>query len=365
MALIKIVIFDTDDEYSFNLCNSLTHSFSDKFVVNYCNNSDNTSEYIKQINPDIVLTDENNYLALRNFFKRQIIMLTTGVFSLEYENVLCINKYQEVYKIASEIINCFANSGKLIKTNKEKSAKVIAIYSAVGSSGKTTVARGMCSIFALAGSTFYLNFEQFQTTKFFLPSNTDYSMSDIIYYVKQRDKNFVTRLSSLRCQDYESNVYFFKEVNNSLEINELLPEDIEFLIESIKNSGIYDFIVIDMDSRFDESTLRIMQETDKLLLLLIDDEISLHKTSLFTENLKNLSDSGYEQANNILDKITYSWNKAPQQEYHSPNIYKLTEKPVSCIRFCNNIISKSQKFTLIGGPDQLYEDIKNVADRFI
>ena len=33
MALIKLLILDDDDEYSFNLCNYLTHHYSETRVI--------------------------------------------------------------------------------------------------------------------------------------------------------------------------------------------------------------------------------------------------------------------------------------------------------------------------------------------
>lgn len=132
MALIKLLILDDDDEFSFNLCNFLTHNYSETFLVNYYNNSYKIEEWIKKIDPDIILICEKYYNQVTNHFKKNLIILTTGTNSVGLSDIFSIFKYKDANKIAGDIINFFTKAGNIIKQTKEKATKTIAIYSAAG-----------------------------------------------------------------------------------------------------------------------------------------------------------------------------------------------------------------------------------------
>ena len=363
MSLIKIMIMDDDDEYSFNLCNSLTHNFSETLLVNYCSNSYNIEEWIKKIDPDIVLTCEKHYLQIKKYFTKPIFILSSGTTESSFSEIPSIYKYKEVDKIAGDIVNGFINTGNIIKNTKEKNTKVIAVYSASGSVGKTSIAMGISSFCSLSGlKVFYLNLEQFQSTNFFFSCNAEYSLSEIIYYVQQRDRNLLSKLPALWCQDPSANIFYFKEAKHPFEINELLPGDIEFLMNSLKECGKYDLIVIDMDSRFDSNSIEVFVYADEVIYIITDEEICLHKTKVFMESLSMLSNTT-GQHSYLLHKFLYVANKVSNQGLPLFPHFISKESFISQIPF--NEIVNSKKFSIMGGPEEIYNSIKKIAGRYI
>ena len=364
MALIKLLIFDDDDEYTFNLCNFLTHHYSETLLVNYYNSSYKIEEWIKKIEPDIILACEKYYSQICNQFKQNLIILNSGTKSAYLVDVPTINKYQDANQIAGNIINFFTKSSNLIIHKREKTAKIVAVYSAAGNTGKTSLATGISTICSYSGlSVFYLNLEQFPSTGVFLSDSSEYSITDIIYYAKEKDKNLITKVSTMSCKDISSNIHYFKEANNSFEINEVLPQDIELILYSMKSSGLYDLIVIDMDSQLNDNTISIFNMADEILYIFTNEEICLHKTMLFIENMKILSNRTIHSAL-FEHKIQYVANKVSKQALQSfnslPDVNIISKIPLDL-----SFNSVKTLFKLNGGPEVIKSALKEVARRYL
>lgn len=364
MALIKLFIFDDDDEYSFNLCNFLTHHYSETLLVNYYNNSYKIEEWIKKIDPDIILVCEKYYSQICNQFKENLIILTPGTNSAYLADVPAINKYQDTNQIAGNIINFFTKSSNLIVHKGDKTAKIVAVYSAAGNTGKTSLATGISTICSYSGlSVFHLNLEQFPSTGVFLSDSSEYSIADIIYYAKEQDKNLISKISTMSCKDIASNVHYFKEANNSFEINEMLPQDIESILYTMKLSGLYDLIVIDMDSQLNDNTISIFNMADEILYIFTNEEICLHKTKLFIENIKILSNRTIHSTF-FAHKIQYVANKVSKQALQSFNSLQ-DVNIISKIPLDLSFNSVKTLFKSNGGPEMIKNALKEIARRYI
>lgn len=364
MAFIKLLILDDDDEYSFNLCNYLTHNYSETLLVNYCSNSYKIEEWIKKIDPDIVLLCEKYYNLVCKFFSNNLIILTTGTNNVYLADIPTIYKYKDANQIAGDIINYFTKAGNIITQTKDKTTKTVAVYSASGNVGKTSIALGISTICSYSGlSVFYLNLEQFQSTNIFYSNNIEYSISDIIYYAKEKDKNLVSKISTMSCKDAASNVNYFNPANNPFEINELLPPDLKLIINTIKECGQYDLIVIDMDSQLRDSTITLFEIADEILYVFINEEICLHKVKQFKDCINMLAN---ESAQNtfLAHKFLYVANKVSKQALQSEKSH-LDIEILSKIPFDSNIPSLSNFVKSNGGPEILNTALKEIARRYI
>lgn len=186
-------------------------------------------------------------------------------------------------------------------------------------------------------------------------------MSEVIYYLKEQDKNLVSKLSAMRCQDPSTGVFYFKEANNSFEINDLTPGDINFLINSLRECGQYDIIVIDTDSRLDSNSLEVLNAADEIIYVFIDEEICLHKTTTFLESLKKLSNSS-TQYTYLYHKINYVANKVSSQGLSLFYKFFSNEKPISEIQLQEHFNSKN--FRIMGGPE-ITHVLKKITGRYV
>lgn len=364
MALIKLLILDDDDEYSFNLSNYLTHNYSETLLVNYCSNAYKIEEWIKKIDPDIVLICEIYYNQVCDYFNKNLIILTTGTNSTGLTNVPSIYKYKDANQIAGDIINSFTKAGNIITQTKEKSTKIVAVYSASGNVGKTSVALGISTICSYSGlSVFYLNFEQFQSTDIFFSSNIEYSISDIIYYAKDRDKNLISKITTMSCKDTSTDIHYFKDANNAFEINELFPQDIQFIVDTMKECGQYDLIIIDMDSQLNEKTIKLFEIADEILYVFTDEEICLHKTKLFLNSI-NMLLSGLVKNTFLAHEFLYVANKVSKQAPLSEK-FRFNKTILCNIPYDQNYFSLRNIVKLNGGPEIINNAFKEIARRYI
>lgn len=112
-----------------------------------------------------------------------------------------------------------------------------------------------------------------------------------------------------------------------------------FLIDAIKSSGDYDFIVIDSGSDFTEATTRMMAAADQVLLLTAQDVHSIHKLHCLLDNIdcsdqnrfalvcnkfqaeaeNHLAGEGVRQYPHI-DYVEYDTNITPQNGDYAANL---------------------------------------------
>lgn len=364
MGLIKLLIIDYDDEYSFNLCNYLTLNYSDIFLVNYCCNACNIKAWIDKIEPDIVIIAGEYYSNIIDYFREIIIVLGDGTDGTGLKEVPVVYKYRDANQIAKEIINIYTKAGNFINKTKEKIIKTIAVYSAGGNVGKTAISYGISLICSYSGlSVFYLSLEQFQSTSMLFSNNIDCSISEIIYYSKERDKNLSSKITTMSCKDAATNISYFGPPDNIFEISELLPEDMEFLISAMKSCGQYDLIVIDMDSQLSGNSVRVFEMADEIIYIFNNDEICLHKTDVFIKNMELLSKCS---SNNIslINKLVFIENKVIKQALLSES-ESFHKKVLSKIPFQPNLLSLKMLVKKKGGPELLNSALKEIAGRYI
>lgn len=167
----------------------------------------------------------------------------------------------------------------------------------------------------------------------------------------------------MSCKDVASNVHYFKQANNAFEINELLPQDIKIIIETMKECGQYDLIVIDMDSQLNENTLLLFEKADEILYVFTDEEICLHKTEIFINSINMLSNR-FVQNTFLAHKILYVANKVSKQALQSDKL-RFTQPILSKIAYEPNLNSIRNLLKPNGGSELINNALKDIARRYI
>ena len=111
----------------------------------------------------------------------------------------------------------------------------------------------------------------------------------MLYHLKEKSENFIMKMEGARCIDSRFNVHYFLPVDNSLEIEEMLPCESEFLLKQFKLMGYYDVVFVDMSSAFGLSNIKILEVCDEILLVLLEDNISISRAKIFAGELDMLS----------------------------------------------------------------------------
>jgi cellulose biosynthesis protein BcsQ len=178
------------------------------------------------------------------------------------------------------------------------------VYSPIGGSGKTTLAVNLSRCIAKEGKrVFYLNLELLSSLPLFFQTDGVGDSSEIFYYSKAKPEQLDTKLDTLIRQD-QSRVDYFNIQTRPEEIFDLNEKDIQAVLTSLKNRGVYDFIIVDLDSSLDGRVLASLKMSQVTLWPLVLDVQSFHKSKVALEGYKRiLQDDDFEY------KIEFVLNK--------------------------------------------------------
>ena len=169
-------------------------------------------------------------------------------------------------EIHKDILSIYADSSNKVVSHSESSkGEMIVFTSPAGGTGCSTIAAA-CSIHcAKAGKkTLYLNLNPFDNPEIWFSGNGKTGMSDLVYAVKSRNSNFSVKVESC-LRKSEEGVFFFGECEQSLDIIELDNADKEFMISGLRESGLFDVIVLDIPFDLEMDTMKLIEPSMTIL----------------------------------------------------------------------------------------------------
>src|SRR5699024_12220087 len=93
---------------------------------------------------------------------------------------------------------------------RSKETQVFAVCSPSGCSGKTTIAVNLCKQLALNDlKVFYLNSETFNTSRLYFSSQDDDYSLKILYYVKSKTEQLLSKIEQLKKHEPDVGVDYF------------------------------------------------------------------------------------------------------------------------------------------------------------
>ena len=121
--------------------------------------------------------------------------------------------------------------------------------------------------FATKGKkTLYLNLERFGSANVFFTAEGQFDMSDIIFALKKQNVNLPMKLESCVRQD-ASGVYFYAGAKLALDMMEMNMAEILRLINELKVSCGYDYIILDTEFGLDKETLKLYRQAQAVVLI--------------------------------------------------------------------------------------------------
>ncbi len=168
---------------------------------------------------------------------------------------------------------------RLEEERRKNANKIIVFMSPHGGTGASATAAA-CSV-RFAGQDkkiLYLNLERIGcTSSFFHSRSGSMDLSGVIYAVKSRSTHEKQRIKKCLQQD-ESGVYFYAQPKSALDMVAMKPEDIVELLERIKETELYDYIIIDMDFIPEAEYLEVYDKSKKIIFISDGTEIANEKT---------------------------------------------------------------------------------------
>ncbi|MCT4542042.1 MAG: AAA family ATPase [Vallitalea sp.] len=302
MVKFNVLIADCDKGYTNAISQYLsTWEETDYNIISFTEKQ-LLQEYLKTEKTDILLISPELLTENINLSNVQVTIINTpdripeSLLSYPY-----INKYQPGDKIARELINIFSKycRDEIVINNNNINSTIIGVYSPIGGIGKTTVAVEIGKQYALNGyKTLFISLEELSSYISLLDCDFSNNFSDLLYHLKQKNKNLIMKIEGLKNVDKYSGMNYFCPVSCYMDIQEISINEWIELLEYIRNNSDYEKIILDFNSSVNEKNIKILKECDKVIMLINNDKMAQIKINQLYKNLDIL---GIEDLSNNVD----------------------------------------------------------------
>lgn len=302
MAKPRIIIADTDINYIIPLQLKFVEDFFEMVDVEIVT----TEEYFDTLfstpqRADILIVSEDLYSQAMQRHNISHIFVMNEQYEEDQTADLNINhifKYTSIKEIFNEIIGKSADVLK-IKTGAKQETQVVLFYSASGGAGKTTAAIGVsASLTKNYKRVLYINAARLQVFQHMLENHSAITAADV-YAKLSTTENAYSEIKYVIRKEVFSYVPPFKAALMSLGLDYSVFEKI---IVSAKQSGDFDFIVVDADVTFDEEKAALINLADKVIIITQQTLSSVLATNILVSNINGANSDKYVFICNDFDK---------------------------------------------------------------
>ncbi|WP_256760696.1 hypothetical protein [Cohnella sp. WQ 127256] len=159
--------------------------------------------------------------------------------------------------------------------------QVITVFSASGGAGKTTVALNFIRQAGERGlRTFYLNMEVLNATSLLFGKGEPDSLSRLLYALQAHPEQWDSLVQQLCRHQSQLRTDYLDAPEHPGERVAMTSELMMSLVEKFRSSGKYDLIIIDPDSGAGDWHRKLLQMSDRIVWLALDDAQTLLKTEI-------------------------------------------------------------------------------------
>ena len=275
---IKLFLASGDKSYLEHLSHVLADKYADIFEINLCTSAARMLEMLQNGQFDVALVTPDFAADTGLNAVRLPLLLNDGQFHVEgpVGGMECIPKYQRISTIVGSVLERYAEKGNTFGGFRADRARITAVWSPCGGTGKTSVALACSARRVAAGKqTTYLNLENFSSTAVYFPENG----KSISTAFGKPGADLAMLLMGLRQQDSGSGISYFCGPDNYDDMNILTVDDLTSLITACA-AGTEE-LIIDLASQCDERVWKIFELADTVLLICDASAASMVKLKQF------------------------------------------------------------------------------------
>lgn len=309
---IKLALISADVFYLSRIENALKSQYADKFdLICFSDYELATQKLGKEVKADLAVADEAFDYSFA--FKREGCIKAYFSDSNDvdsFNELPCIGKYQRLDSFVRQVLKLYAeqsDSNLVFRTSLDSGCKTVAFVSAAGGVGTSTAAAAFAKRKQKDGyASFYLNFEPFGTSDIFFSGQGESNFSNIIFALKSNKANLALKIESEVNKSHEG-VSFFGDCKIALDRTTFSYEEQKKLIDAIKSTGKYVYIVADTAFSLSENYLNLLNSFSVIVFVSDGSDIANAKTAQAVSALDILES---QQDNlRILDKSVLLCNK--------------------------------------------------------
>lgn len=264
----RIVIVDDDFSYIFPLQSKFIYEFKDAADIEIISERQYYEDFFQEMQKiDVLIIAETFYKAElgRHEIREIFVMTEEQEASIEQvpDNVHILFKYTNVKGIFIEIVGISHLTMPEKKENDDP--QIITVTSANGGVGKTTIALGIAAALSdMYKKVLYIEASRMQTFQYFMQDSSPVINQVIYSRFSNPDREIYFGIKSeIRKEKFD----YLPPMKAALMSFGIDYNIYEMIAKCAKESGDYDFIVIDADDIFDEAKARLMNVSDKVMII--------------------------------------------------------------------------------------------------
>lgn len=294
MAKPRIIIADTDYSYIIPLQLKFSEEFFDKIDIEIITEQSYLDVFLATPQKaNILIIAENLYVSSIQRHNISNVFIMTEQHEDEQTGELSTSKlfkYTSIKEIFSEITGKSAEALKVGSAKKKKS-QIITVCSPCGGSGKTTVAMGISACLSKSyKKVLYINADRLQTFQRLLANSSPISASELYSSLVNPRENIFNELQHVIRKESFSYLPPFKAAIISLGLEFGVYEQIA---ESAKRENIYDYILIDLNTGFDEDMAQLLRKSDRVIVVTNQTSAAVYATNIFVSNVNGINSEKY------------------------------------------------------------------------
>jgi MinD-like ATPase involved in chromosome partitioning or flagellar assembly len=222
----------------------------------------------------------------------------------------CIVKYQPVPELLERMMSfSLTAGGSRVKPNarREPSSRIVAVYSPAGGSGKSTLCLHLMRVWQREGlRVIYVNLETLVSEALFGSGDWEQRSARFIYMLEHQPAQFRGRWREAVVRHGEFGFDMLPPIMHLRDGMQMSEQAAARCISSVKESGEYDMILVDLDSGCNERIAGVFRSADDIVWLESGDAVGADKSRRM---LSGLSQLWREDGETILRKIIHVRNR--------------------------------------------------------
>ena len=283
MKELCLVIYDEDYIYIEEFIKFFNKNYNGHFkVLGVTSKKDLERMVLSRRTIDVFLVNKE---LMRNTEEINMMKLTIALSESDVTNDIdnrIIFKYQNGNALYSCIKKIYSSINKENTFDRSTmDTKIVTFFSPIGGVGKTTLSLLYAIRLTREGcKVLFISLEQISSLGIYFDINDkDNSLADLFYKVSDGLEIDNGTLERIIKKDLNTNVYYINPVNSTLDFEEIDPNGLINILDTIKKITNFDYIIIDTGSRLDTSTTRLQEYSNRAIGVIENNNISLVKMS--------------------------------------------------------------------------------------
>ncbi|GAB2724095.1 AAA family ATPase [Paenibacillus thermoaerophilus] len=210
------------------------------------------------------------------------VMLTDGGEEASAEGrCVSMHKFQPIRSLIAGLKELYSRQYACPSGAPASKTTTVAIYSTVGGAGKTTVSVLLAKQLARIGKkTLWISLDGIPVAP--LPEtdvSRPHAFARLLYLLKTDYRALPGKWPGLVCSDLDSGFDYVPLPEETLDLHEMTREDTFRLISSVAEMGLYDYVLLDLDSAHCERSASALQASARIWWLLTESDLCLRKTA--------------------------------------------------------------------------------------